>query len=237
MELNILLRLLIAHLLSDFVFQPRSWVIDKEKKKEASVKLYLHVLVATVTTYLLLGAWNNWWIPLIIFTTHLCIDIWKSHRPNTIVYFMLDQLFHFAIILTIWFCFYFTNDEIITLLHSLIKNREIWALALGYITMIWPLGITIGKATEKWRAGLGGESEESLANAGIWIGRCERVLVLTFIVTNQYTALGFLIAAKSILRFREKDYRTQKKTEYIVVGTLMSFGSAVVVSTIIKLLL
>ena len=88
MELNILLRLLIAHLLTDFVLQPKAWVDDKEKKKEKSVKLYLHVLVTTIVTYLLLGWWNNWWIPLVIFVTHLCIDIWKLYRPNNIFYFV-----------------------------------------------------------------------------------------------------------------------------------------------------
>ena len=236
MELNILLRLLIAHLLSDFVLQPKSWVNDKEKKKQASLKMYLHVSVAAVTTYILLGSWDNWWIPLIIFITHLCIDIWKSHRPNTVFYFTLDQLFHFIVILIIWLCVYFSRDEVITLFHLAIGNRKIWALIFGYIIAIWPLGIAIGKATEKWREVLGKDTE-SLANAGIWIGRCERMLVLTFIIANQYTALGFLITAKSILRFSEKEDKTQKKTEYILVGTLMSFASAAIVGVIVRLLL
>jgi len=231
-----LLRLLIAHLLTDFVLQPKSWVIHKEKKKQASVKLYLHVLVAAVTTYILLGAWNNWWIPLAIIITHLCIDIWKSHRPSTIFYFTVDQLLHFAVILIIWFCFYFTKGELFASLHNIFNSRKIWALLLGYITVIWPLGITIGKATEKWREGLGDDTQ-SLANAGIWIGWCERILVLTFIIANQYTALGFLVTAKSILRFSEKEPKAQKKTEYILVGTLLSFASAVIVGVIVNALL
>jgi hypothetical protein len=236
MELNILLRLLIAHLLTDFVFQPNSWVIDRERKKERSVKLYLHVLVATVTTYILLGSWGNWWIPLIILVTHLGIDIWKSYRPNTNFYFFLDQFFHFIVIFVVWFCFYFSWAEIINLTNEAVKNRQIWALTLGYITVIWPLGIAIGKATEKWRRGLEGDTK-GLASAGIWIGRCERILVLTFILTNQYTALGFLITAKSILRFNDSEDKTQKKTEYILVGTLISFASAAIVGVIISVLL
>jgi hypothetical protein len=201
MELNILLRLLTAHLLTDFVLQPTSWVKAKEEKKKGSVKLYLHVIVAAATTYLLLGSWDNWRIPLIILITHLCIDLWKSSRPNTIFYFILDQVFHITVILTIWFCVYFSKDEIIVLLQNTLKSQKVWALILGYITVIWPLGITIGKATEKWRVGLEGDTK-GLASAGIWIGRCERILVLTFIITNQYTALGFLITAKSIKKHR-----------------------------------
>jgi hypothetical protein len=236
MELNILLRLLIAHFLGDFVLQPKLWVDDKEKKKQRSLKMYLHVLVVTVVTYILLGSWGNWWIPLIIFITHLCIDIWKSHRPNTVFYFILDQCLHIIVILIIWSCTYFSRDAVTIWFDSFIKSRKIWALILGYIIVIWPLGITIGKATETWRKGLG-KDMESLASAGIWIGRCERILVLTFILTNQYTALGFLITAKSILRFNEKEGKTEKKTEYILVGTLISFASAVIVGVIINLLL
>ena len=236
MELNILVRLLIAHLLTDFVWQPASWVSDKERKKERSVKLYLHVLLAAVLTYLLLGSWHNWWIPSIILITHLAIDIWKLHRPNTNVYFLLDQLFHLIVIIAIWLCVYFSRDEIIALANHLINNKHIWVLLLGYLTVIWPLGIAIGKATEKWRAALDGDTK-GLANAGNWIGRCERILVLTFILTNQYTALGFLITAKSILRFNDKDDKAQKKTEYILVGTLISFTSAAIVGVIVSILL
>jgi hypothetical protein len=109
-------------------------------------------------------------------------------------------------------------------------------LVLSYYLVIGPLGIAIGKATEKWQKeaamNVGG-----LSKAGMWIGRCERVLILTFIISNQYTALGFLMAAKSILRFGDKDDREQKKTEYILVGTLISFSSAAIVGVIVNYIL
>jgi hypothetical protein len=227
MEINILLRLLTAHLLGDFVLQPSAWVISKESKKVKSGPLYLHVLVVTVLTYLLLWDWSKWYIPLIIGLTHLLIDIWKCYRKNTLAYFIADQVAHVLVLFMIWEVFYGHAD-----LTGLAANNRFWLLFIGYYIVIWPLGIGIGKATEKWQRSAN-MNAGGLDKAGIWIGRCERVLVLTFIITGQYTALGFLMAAKSILRFTDKDEMTQKKTEYVLVGTLMSFASAAIVGVII----
>ena len=39
------LKLLLAHILGDFVFQSEKWVKDKEEKKIKSSKLYLHIII------------------------------------------------------------------------------------------------------------------------------------------------------------------------------------------------
>ena len=72
----------------------------------------------------------------------------------------------------------------------------------------------------------------NLPNAGKLIGITERLLVLTFILFNQFEAVGFLIAAKSILRYKDDD---TIKTEYVLIGTMLSFGIAVVLGIIILL--
>jgi len=58
----------------------------------------------------------------------------------------------------------------------------------------------------------------------------ERMLVLLFVFLCQIEAIGFLLAAKSILRF--KDTATAK-TEYVLVGTLLSYGIAILIGSII----
>lgn len=232
MEVNILLRLLMAHLLGDFILQPNSWVNSKNTKKIRSGALYLHVGVITGLTYLFLWDAGNWYLPLIIGSTHLVIDSWKSYRKNTLAYFIADQALHVAIILFSWLALYFTPIDFSTGINTLLQNNQVWLLLIGYYLVIWPLGIGIGKATEKWQQAAQ-MNQAGLDKAGIWIGRCERVLVLTFIITGQYTALGFLMAARSILRFTDKDEMTQKKTEYVLVGTLMSFASAAIVGVVI----
>lgn len=231
MEINLLLRLLAAHLLGDFLLQPNSWVSSKDSKKAMSPALYQHIAVITALTYVLLWDWSRWYVPLIIGATHLLIDFWKCYQKNTFTYFILDQALHIAVILITWQIFYQTTN-FQTGLSNLLHNNHLWIILIGYYIVIWPLGIAIGKATEKWQRSAQ-MNQGGLDKAGIWIGRCERILVLTFIITGQYTALGFLMAAKSILRFTDKDEMTQKKTEYVLVGTLMSFASAAIVGVII----
>jgi len=236
MELGILLRLLMAHLLGDFLFQPQSWVKAKERKKEKAPQMYYHVLVITILTYVFLWDWSKWYIPLIVMVTHLVIDIWKSYRSNNFIYFLFDQLLHLAVILLIWIVVYFNCHLITAWTIKYLSSPHFWILILSYYLVIGPLGIAIGKATEKWQKEAGMDAG-GLSKAGMWIGRCERVLILTFIISNQYTALGFLMAAKSILRFGDKDDREQKKTEYILVGTLISFSSAAIVGVIVNYIL
>jgi len=68
------------------------------------------------------------------------------------------------------------------------------------------------------------EEKESGFNAGALIGTIERWLILIFVCLGRYDALGLLIAAKSIIRFSEKD---TAKTEYVLAGTLLSIFTAV----------
>lgn len=232
MELNLLLRLVVAHLLTDFVLQPTEWVKQKKEKKHLSSKLYLHVIVAGATAYLFSGLWYNWWLPLVIVITHFIIDLWKLNRPENLLYFLTDQLLHILVILILWENISFSIDTLKHYFTHLAQNTDFWLIVTGYVLVTWPLGFVIGMATEKWR--IAAEvNKEGLPKAGVWIGFFERLLILTFILSNQFAAVGFLIAAKSILRFSEKE-NTQKKTEYVLIGTLMSFSAAAIIGIVIS---
>jgi hypothetical protein len=81
-------------------------------------------------------------------------------------------------------------------------------------------------------------SEDSLESAGKYIGILERLFVFGFILLNQWSAIGLLIAAKSVFRFgdlsRAKD---RKLTEYILIGTLISFGLAIFIGLVYQYLI
>ena len=70
----------------------------------------------------------------------------------------------------------------------------------------------------------------------MWIGYCERVLIVTFILTGNVEGIGFLLAAKSVFRFgelnKEKEVAT---TEYVLFGTLASFGLATIIGFLARL--
>ena len=66
----------------------------------------------------------------------------------------------------------------------------------------------------------------------------ERILILTFILIDQFAAIGFLLGAKSILRFggaQEKNHRAL--TEYVLIGTLTSFTITIILGIVVRGLL
>ncbi|MGV8878916.1 MAG: DUF3307 domain-containing protein [Sphingobacteriaceae bacterium] len=233
-ELLLLVKLILAHLLTDFVFQPSSWIKNRIERKQRSPYLYYHAGLTALLAYIFAGLWYAWWLPLVIFITHLLIDIWKAYQPGKLKYFIADQAMHLLILLLVWIVALNKWEDGVIILNHAINNVSLLLMITAYIFVGWPLGIFIGIATEKWRKDAA-VSSEGLAKAGMWIGLLERFLILTFILINQYTAIGFLIAAKSILRFSDKE-NTQKKTEYVLIGTLMSFSVSFLVGLTVKYL-
>jgi hypothetical protein len=64
-----------------------------------------------------------------------------------------------------------------------------------------------------------------LKQGGATIGNLERTLIFLLILIGQPGAIGFLVAAKSILRFEEA--KKQELAEYVLIGTLLSFTLAI----------
>lgn len=228
-DLALLLRLIVAHLIVDFIFQTRSLVEHRFKKKWVSRWLYVHGALAGIFAYILTGAWDVIWLPFVIFISHIVCDGLKSRGEDTARSFLLDQLAHMIVILGCWVLLIQGNiSEIVKALSSEISKVKIWVLVLSYIVVIWPAGIWIGKVTKPWRKEIEGPSSQGLEKAGLWIGRLERILILTFVLLKHYEVIGFLVAAKSIFRFGEiKDPNRRKETEYILIGTMISFSIAI----------
>jgi hypothetical protein len=226
-----LTKLLTAHLLTDFVLQPASWVEDRKQKHFASRKLYWHVLLTAVVVYLLIG-WSYWLVALVILVSHLLIDGWKSYQPQRIRYFLTDQLLHLAVIAGCWW-FSFPNEEVLgELARKWNEEPHYWILVAGFVFVTSPAGVLIGQLTRQWSRKID-DADNSLANAGKWIGIAERIIVLILVLQNQYSAIGLLVTAKGIIRFGEKD-RQEIKTEYLVIGTLLSIGIAIVTGLLVK---
>lgn len=226
-----LTKLVLAHLTTDFILQPKSWVLERNKKHFASVRLYLHGFITGLIAWVLIG-WQYWLIAVIIWITHTLIDGWKSYQKNTVTFFLIDQLLHLIIIVGCWYFTFINWAEVQVAFHQLDVKPSFWKTIVAFVFLTTPSGILIGQMTKKWRDKI--ENAESLANAGKWIGIVERVIILIFVMQNQYSAISLLVAAKGIIRFNEKD-RLEIKTEYLVIGTLMSIGLAIVIGMAIKL--
>jgi hypothetical protein len=219
-----LTKLILAHLVTDFILQPKSWVDDRNEKHYASVKLYLHGFITALLALVMLG-WEYWLVVLIILITHTLIDGWKSYQKNTVAYFLFDQFLHLFIIAACWYFTFIKWTDVQLAWQQLNSQPVIWKTLTAFIFLTVPAGILIGQLTKQWREKIA--DAESLANAGKWIGMIERIIILVFVLHNQYSAIGLLVAAKGIIRFNEKD-RPEIKTEYLVIGTLMSIGLAII---------
>ena len=225
-----LLKLIVAHLLTDFVLQPKSWIDSRKSKHFASPMLYLHGLITGVVALVFTG-FQYWPVAAIILVTHIIIDGWKSYQKEAITYFIIDQLLHLLVIFACWYFLFIGKTELLKAYHSSIFNNKFWILTAAIIFLTTPAGILIGQLTKGWREKI--SNPESLANAGKWIGIIERLIVFIFVLLGQYAAISLLIAAKGIIRFNEKD-RPEVKTEYLVIGTLMSIGIALLVGQGVK---
>jgi hypothetical protein len=225
------LQLLFAHFLGDFLFQPYSWVKDKERRKLASPKLYFHILIHIALSFLFIWDLRLWYIPLIIGISHLIIDASKlllqNGRNNRLLFF-IDQALHILVIGFIVLLFTETIEVIEV-------PTEFWLYLLGAFLVTNPASISIKTIISVYTPKTEIEEDESLNNAGKYIGILERLLVYIFIITNHWEGVGFLIAAKSIFRFSDlTQSKDRKLTEYILIGTLLSFGIAIGIALLIN---
>ncbi|MEN8815387.1 MAG: DUF3307 domain-containing protein [Nonlabens sp.] len=139
--MQLLIKLLIAHFLGDFVFQTNKFTKKKEKHKLASYHIYLHAAIHGILSWLLLYSIDYWYIALIIFITHLIIDAGKlylTNRKNQRWLFTLDQLAHILVITII--------SMSIASIDFTISNewlKIIWPLILCIIFLTSPVGIML----------------------------------------------------------------------------------------------
>jgi len=225
------LKMLAAHLLTDFALQPNSWVLGRNTYHFRSRHIYYHIII-TVLMASLFDGFNHWTVPLVIGISHYCIDLWKSYRPRKMMYFAIDQSLHILVILLIGVLLYPPDMAIFKSLQMALTKESYWAVALAVIFLAHPSGIIIGMLTTRWREQLA-DTSNSLADAGKWIGILERLIIFVLVVFNQYAAIGLLTAAKSILRFSESK-NAQERSEYVLIGTMISIAFALVTGLIIK---
>lgn len=230
----IFIKLILAHLLGDFILQPDSWVADKESKKLKSIYLYIHILIHTVLNFAFLWDLQLWWVAILVGVSHFIIDAAKlsfqTHK-NKKNWFFIDQILHVLVIAGVSFYFNEFNFEFL-------QNQELLKIVMAALFLTAPASIFIKILLSSWTPvpeTAGNIQTESLSNAGKYIGILERLLVFTFIIVNHWEGVGFMVAAKSVFRFSDLAQAKQRKlTEYVLIGTLLSFGLAVLTGILIK---
>jgi hypothetical protein len=233
------------HIIADFYLQPHAWIMSKVKYKEKSIGLLKHMGVHTLLTSFALAiatfyvghdlSYDLFIALVIIILTHYVIDIWKTYMGFTTPYFVMDQLGHIIILAGV--SFWLSGADITSFHTWLIANFKLHYLywLIAYALAFKPLSILIQLILRPYTEQISKDSSQGLQTAGEHIGALERILVITFVLMGQYAGIGFLLAAKSVFRFgdmrREQD---RKLTEYIMLGTLLSFTFALLLGLLVK---
>lgn len=228
--ITVFFKLLLAHLIGDFFLQSTKAVNAKEYRKIFSAHLYVHCLIHVALVSLIVWDVHFWPYALTIGFSHLVIDLAKLYLQGKkwkVESFLIDQFLHIAVLITV--AFIYTNTSFP---FAFFSNSQ-WLLLITCILFLTsPCSIFIKTAISKWSPQNLEETKVngSLQNAGKWIGNIERLLIFLFIVVGKFEAIGFLLAAKSIFRFGDlKQGEDRRLTEYVLIGTLLSFGIAILV--------
>jgi hypothetical protein len=218
-----LLILVTAHLLADFVFQP-DWMV--RRKGEWPVLLG-HAGIVAASAIVLLGA-----LPVVLLLllagTHLVQDLlkarWFPRRCSPLV-FGGDQLLHGVVLLGLAVLFPRAAAEGVWLRNYGLDAMPVIVLLGGAALCVPAGGVLIGLLMRNLLTPEEAEEIRGLEHGGRYIGWLERALVLLLILINQPGGIGFLVAAKSILRFGEvKSNKDRRIIEYIIIGTFLSFA-------------
>jgi hypothetical protein len=225
--------ILTAHLLGYLIFQAE-WLVKRQRR---IWPLVLHAAIVAAMSYLLLGAFH-WQILLVVFVMHLIMGANKAHFPANSLACSLACLFIPLVLLLGLACYFPDAAKGGWWIASLKPELSGWysqalTIVSGIILCVPVGGNLIATLVSRFADELRDNDIAGLKRGGQYIGWLERILVMLLLLLDQPNGIGFLIAAKSILRFGEiKDPSQRKVAEYIIIGTFLSFGWALLISAL-----
>ena len=239
--------LILAHVLGDFYFQSADWVKDKDSKGLKSGALYKHTLVHMGLVSVVLWYWGASfsqlsWAVLLVGVSHFVIDMLKSQskKSQSATLFLLDQMAHITVLVIVFLMMSQSNLDVVFKLLTQLLTPEAICILGGYLLALKPTSIFMSMVLARFMTPTkftnsedktNSESELGLRAAGKYIGYLERVLIITFVLLNQFAGVGFLLAAKSILRVGDlREQKDKRLTEYVLLGTLLSTTIALAIA-------
>lgn len=257
---NLFFNLIIAHILGDFYLQWSSSCKNKVLYSVKGKDLWLHSLVIGILSWIAIWDLRGLWLATCIMVSHFLIDWLKSYmqlkcriykisdsnctelengenKRYDLWVFLIDQILHISFIIVFaniwlransdWQQFGWLQEFAIS--HPL-RTNTIVAMMLA----LKPANTIILLILGACKVSITSNKDDDHGNfhSGELIGWLERGLMLLFVVMSQYEAIGFLIAAKSILRFNEASSGSEK-SEYVLTGTLLSLTIALLLGILI----
>ena len=224
---NTFLEILSAYLLGDLA---RQLLMEIDGVKRNRLMAVGQPVSSALLAALFIGQWH-WPIIAAVFATSLLINLARELPcSEDFWFFAADKALHLMAIAMLAVALFPTavaDGRWITALQPDTWNWACQGLVLvsGLILCVPLGGALLGKAMTPLTAQIDKKKIDGLTNGGRYIGWLERLLIFLFILMGSLEGVGFLLGAKSILRFGEiKEQEDRKVTEYIIIGTFFSFG-------------
>jgi hypothetical protein len=231
-DAHLFVSLFAAHLIGDFVMQTR---YDVLYKKHLPV-LFKHAFTVAILSWLFAGSMELWIILPWIGITHAATDYVKAVYGDALGepfgMFLLDQAVHIAVIILTAFAVpeLFTYESVWLVMFG---DQFIQALIIlsGVILAVRVAGIVIGIWIGPMLQLMDEQVRGQFESSSSIIGQLERLLIFFFVFTGLYSGVGFLLGAKALFRMGTLIDRTRRyESEYVIVGTLISFTWALIFS-------
>ncbi|MCH3964496.1 MAG: DUF3307 domain-containing protein [Clostridium sp.] len=234
--------LLIAHFLADFTFQTAKLA---QRKRDNFKYLLYHALIYAVIflmTIFPLVKFEKAILPyIIIISSHFFIDWTRkrvdkkfSRKASIFASFIVDQVLHVLILAVLYYTFGLGEET--TSLYGHIQQwrhfNSLVACSLIFVIIWDPAAVFIKKLFSYIIDENSSDQEENDPQAGRIIGKLERIIVSVLILYNQFGAIGFVLTAKSIARYKQLE--DKNFAEKYLVGTLTSMLIAFIVTIVLE---
>jgi hypothetical protein len=208
-----------GHFVADFALQTNAMVRDKARIRV----LALHVGIVTALSWAAVGFAPRPLPLALIAASHFAIDWLKLRYGGPgLAPFTLDQGAHLAMVALAAALFPGTYAAgLWAQIPALASLPTAMVLASGFVATVWAGDYAVRAVM----SGLTPPDPASLPQGGRLIGRLERAMILMLVIAGEPAGIGFLIAAKSLLRFNELAREADRRvSEYVIIGTLASFA-------------
>lgn len=250
--------LILAHVLADFPLQTKKICEDKQVCFSTFLK---HLLIVFITSLVLTFYYYNFHLLLVLLGItlfHGIIDYCKIYltqkleqreeqeeKNYKLELFLVDQILHIFVILLFVPLFSLQVNSNIAEMYNILKDIFGWlevfnSNRVGFIAIVASViifnfkgsTIIIRDTLEKYKSGIGNAGDKGKA-----IGNLERLLILLFIMLGNYSLIGFVFTAKSLIRFKEIEEKETEEgfVEYYLLGSIISIFLAVLTGSLINI--
>jgi len=236
--LLLFLQLYLAHLVADFLLRP-DW-ITRRKTELLPLSSHAAIYVACAAVAVNLGL--NRRVACVILAVAVVRTLLSYAEARLSgegwLAFAADQAAYLLVVALAAVWVTGSGSGMWEAVRATAMNPIPYLYACAYVGVVFGGGFLVQKVTQSFLATIQSDVAQlkpGLPNAGKYIGWVERVLILTFIVGGYEAAVGFLLAAKALVRYPEiKEDTRGHFAEYFLVGTLTSVGLALIAGIVVN---